>query len=186
MSLRSLLYALLPTLALAFTAPSKISVSSSTSLYASLPKFDKAQNKWVATSPDQEAQNGYDAVGTLLRQGPQPFFIRVFKPDDYEQAVLKFMAGDKVDRNMAQAEMDAYLRNANDWAYNRMKGYKTDYLSLQPKKIALTLVWSALILSILGRGVYCVETGENFWAIFGLSSKVADCAQFGDCVFQTE
>ena len=30
--------------------------------------------------------------------------------------VLKFMAKDKVDRNTAQAEMDAYLQNPNDWA----------------------------------------------------------------------
>ena len=34
----------------------------------------------------------------------------------HHAGVLKFMAGDKVDRNTAQAEMDAYLQNPNDWA----------------------------------------------------------------------
>ena len=102
---------------MAFLPQQQMAKSSvSLSMAASYPKFDKAANKWMTTSPEQGPEYGYDLMGTLLRQGPGPAFQRVFKNDDYEQAILKFMAGDKVDRITAQAEMDAYLRNPNDWA----------------------------------------------------------------------
>jgi hypothetical protein len=121
-----------------------------------------------------------------LRQGPLPFLNRLFQPQDYEQAVLKFMNGDGcTDRNTAQSEMDAYLSNPNDWAYNRLKGYNVDYLTLDTKSIALTLVWSALILSLGARGIYCVQSGENFWAIVGMTSKAADCVNDNSCLFET-
>lgn len=147
------------------------------------PKFDKNINKWVVSSPDEGPEAGYGPLGSLLRQGPLPFFNRVFKADEYEQAVLKFMAGDQADRMRAQAEMDSYLANPNDWAYNRMQGYKMDYLTLNNQQIALTLVWSVLILSLGARGIYCAQVGENFWAILGLSSKVADCELYNNCIF---
>ena len=111
--LKTFLFALLPTLALAFCPQPKPLASASLGM---APRFDKAGNKWVATTAEEGPEAGYDVWGSLIRQGPQPFFNRIFKADDYEQAVLKFMAGDKVDRNTAQAEMDAYLRNPNDWA----------------------------------------------------------------------
>jgi hypothetical protein len=38
---------------------------------------------------------GYGPVGSLIRQGPVPFFIRVVKPDTYNQAVEKYMRGEK-------------------------------------------------------------------------------------------
>jgi hypothetical protein len=72
-------------------------------------------NKWVPQTDDDLPSAGYDAVGTLLRQGPKPFLTRVFQADEWEQAVLKFMAtengGKGCDRNTAQGNMDAYLRN---------------------------------------------------------------------------
>lgn len=147
------------------------------------PKFDTGLNKWVVSSPDEGPEAGYGPFGSLLRQGPLPFFNRVVKADEYEQAVLKFMAGDQADRKQAQAEMDAYLANPNDWAYNRMQGYKMNYLTLKKKQIALTVVWSVLILSLGARGIYCAQMGENFWTIFGLSSKVADCELYNNCIF---
>lgn len=91
------------------------------------------------------------------------------------------MAGDKVDRMRAQAEMDAYLSNPNDWAYNRLKGYNVDYLTIDRKQVALTLVWSALILTLLSRGAYCAVTGDNYWAIVGLTSKAAWCEADNSC-----
>jgi hypothetical protein len=75
------------------------------------PRFDTAINKWVATKSEDEASAGYSIYKTLLLRGPKPFLHRVLQPDDYEQAVLKFMAGDGVDRNTAQGNMDAYLES---------------------------------------------------------------------------
>ena len=34
---------------------------------------------------------GYPPFGSLIRQGPVPFFIRLTKPDTYEAAVVKYM-----------------------------------------------------------------------------------------------
>jgi hypothetical protein len=46
--------------------------------------------------------------------------------------------------------MDAYLRNPNDWATNRMqedsKGIKVDYVTINQKQIILTVVWSAIVV----------------------------------------
>ena len=75
------------------------------------PKYDPATSRWTATSPDEEASAGYPAWGSLIRQGPSPFFQRIFNADDYEQGVLKMMARDGMGRNEAQGNMDAYIRN---------------------------------------------------------------------------
>ena len=129
------------------------------------PKFDKKLNKWVPSSPEESAAAGYDVWGSLLRQGPTPFFTRIFQAENYDQGVMKMMAGDGLDRNTAQAEFDAYLQNPNDWAYNRLNGYKIDYLTLKTKQLALNLVWAAGILTLLGRGAYCAATGDYYWDI---------------------
>ena len=71
------------------------------------PKWDG--DKWVPTSDAEGPSAGYGPGKTLLLHGPIPFYNRIFKADDYEQAVLKFMAGDKVDRTEAQGNMDFYL-----------------------------------------------------------------------------
>ena len=68
-----------------------------------VPKYNG--NEWVASSPDEGPEAGYDALQTLLMHGPKPWFSRVFTPKDYEQAVLKFMAGDKCSRIEAQGNM---------------------------------------------------------------------------------
>lgn len=141
--------------------------SSCTSL-SMAPKFDKQQQKWVASSPDEELVAGYGPAGSLLRQGPAPFIQRIVNADEYDQAVLKFMAGEGCSRDEAQASMDAYLRNPSDWAYNRMEeekfGKKFDYLTLKTDQIALTLVWSLIVVSGAGRAVFSFTQHENFWA----------------------
>lgn len=129
------------------------------------PRFDKQLNQWVATSPDEGPEAGYDIWGTVIRHGPVPFFNRIVKAGEYEQGVLKFMAGDNADRNTAQAEMDAYLSNPNDWAYNRLKGYNVDYLAINQKQVTLNLVWATFILSLGARGLYCAVTGDYYWDI---------------------
>jgi hypothetical protein len=75
------------------------------------PRFDPASQKWVATGPEEEASAGYGIGKTLLLRGPKPFFHRLLQPDEYDQAVLKFMASDGVSRNDAQGNMDYYLES---------------------------------------------------------------------------
>jgi len=143
--------------------------SPSSSRLSMAPKFDKAEGKWVPSDPATEGpEAGYGIGKTLLLQGPKPFLHRVFQPDDYEQAVLKFMATDKVGRREAQGNMDAYLENAQDWAFSRYEeqktGYKRDYTSINQKQVALTLTWASVVLTALGRAGYSLSTGEYYWS----------------------
>jgi hypothetical protein len=129
-----------------------------------VPKF--VGNKWVPQTPAEMPEAGYDVWGTLLRQGPEPTLTRLFSPDDYEQAVLKFMASEQCDRMTAQGNMDAYLRNPPDWTYVRMedmkRGYVRDYVTLKPKEIAKVSVWSIIVFALLGRAIYAITTGNSF------------------------
>jgi hypothetical protein len=128
-----------------------------------VPVFDKSTQLWSPGSEEDLPSAGYDVLGTLLRQGPNPTFQRLFKTDDYEQAVLKYMAAEKCSRNAAQGNMDAYLRNPNDWAYNRMKGYDIDYARINTKDLVLVGGWSVFVLAGIARGVYSLITHEYFW-----------------------
>ena len=132
---------------------------------AMVPKFNG--NEWEPTTPEEGPSAGYGVIKTLLLHGPLPFYNRIFKANDYEQAVLKFMAGDKCDRNEAQGNMDYYLANPNDWAFNRFemekRGVKYDYTTLEPKALGLTLVWSTVVLFLLSNAVYVLSTGGSFW-----------------------
>jgi len=67
---------------------------------------------------------------------------------------------------------------------NRSQGYNVDYLSIDQKQIVLTVVWSVVVLSFVARGLYCLETGENYWAIFGLTSKAAWCEADNTCLLK--
>ena len=77
------------------------------------------------------------------------------------------MAGDKCDRLEAMGNMDAYLDNPNDWAVNRFAadngGYKPDYVTLKKEAVALTLTWSAIVLTIASRVAWSLYTGNDFW-----------------------
>ena len=129
-----------------------------------VPKFDG--DKWVAQSEAELPSAGYGIGKTFLLQGPEPFLKRLFQPDDYEQGVLKFMAMDKCDRNTAQGNMDAYLRNPQDWAFNRMeaekRGTTINYTKLEVKEIVLVLTWSSIVAALGGRTLYCLVTGVSF------------------------
>ena len=76
------------------------------------PRFDKKTQLWYPTSPEEGPEAGYPVINTLLLHGPKAFFVRVGQPDNYEQAVLKFMAQDSVDRQEAMGNMDAYFVSA--------------------------------------------------------------------------
>ena len=85
------------------------SVPSPSSL--SMARFDRSANRWIAQGPSDEPSAGYGLVGSLIRAGPLPFFRRVTDPDQYEQAVLKYMATDGCDRMEAQGNMVSFSLN---------------------------------------------------------------------------
>ena len=128
------------------------------------PQFKNG--RFEPTTDAEGPEAGYGVGKTFLLQGPKPAFTRIFQPDDYEQAVLKFMAQDKCDRDTAQGNMDAYLRNPQDWAFNRMeqekKGIVYNYTDISAKQIALVLVWSGIVSLFAGRAVYSLVTGVGF------------------------
>ena len=73
--------------------------SSSSALLASAPRFDKATEKWIVTDPETQGPSaGYNIIGSLYRAGPVPVVTRIFNGEQYEQAVLKFMAAEGCDR----------------------------------------------------------------------------------------
>mmetsp|Transcript_20428 Transcript_20428/g.26338 ORF Transcript_20428/g.26338 Transcript_20428/m.26338 type:complete len:188 (-) Transcript_20428:294-857(-) len=134
----------------AFVPPARQAHQSYGTTLSMAPKFDKSVGKWVVTSEEEGPEAGYGPTKTLLLRGPKPFFSRVVTPDDYEQAVLKFMAGDKCSREVAQGNMDRYLENGQDWAFERLEAEKKGrpyptYHVLNQKQAVLTIVWSALV-----------------------------------------
>ena len=71
-----------------------------------VPRFDPAQQRWVPSSEEESAEANYPVIRSLLRHGPGAFLARVTNPDTYDQAVLKFMATENVERWEAQGNMD--------------------------------------------------------------------------------
>jgi len=130
----------------------------SSSTYASTslsmaPRFDKDTQKWFVTNPETEGPSaGYNMIGSLYRAGPVPFFQRIVNADSYEQAVLKYMAQEGCDRVEAQGNMDAYLENPQDWAYQKMTekngGMVKDYANanMDPKQIILSTMWACVVV----------------------------------------
>jgi hypothetical protein len=115
----------------AFVAPSSSASSRiPTSPTALQPKFDPTTERWEPTS-DADTEGAYSPLGSLIRAGPKPFFVRLLNGSEYEQAVYKYMASEGVGRKEAQGNLDAYFENAQDWAYQknveRNGGYKKDY-----------------------------------------------------------
>lgn len=135
------------------------------SCFRMVPKYDGS--RWVPQKPEDMPEAGYAPLQTLLMHGPKPYFTRIFQPEDYEQAVLKFMAADKVGRVEAQGNMDAYLRNPNDWAVNRIQEQRTgkniDYWTLRPKELILVSVWSLVVVGVLGRITVSLLEGQGFY-----------------------
>jgi hypothetical protein len=76
------------------------------------------------------------------------------------------MAGDNVDRNTAQGNMDAYLRNPQDWQYNRLesqkRGIEVDYVTVNTNQVALVIVWSLIVFASIGRLGYSIVNGVGF------------------------
>ena len=143
-------------------APVKQQLTKETSL--NVVKFDKEQNKWITTDPATEGpEAGYDVIGSLLRSGPKAPIVRLINPDKYEQAVLKFMASDNVDRLEAQGNMDAFFENAQDWAYYRTQGLRPDYVTIKTDQIVLRVVWSAIVFGLGGRALVSYFSHVPYW-----------------------
>ena len=77
------------------------------------------------------------------------------------------LSDSNLSRNEAQGNMDAYLRNPNDWAFQRFesqkKGIKVNYWDIKPKEFGLVLVWSTVVVSVVGRGAYSLSEGIGFY-----------------------
>mmetsp|Transcript_13245 Transcript_13245/g.24365 ORF Transcript_13245/g.24365 Transcript_13245/m.24365 type:complete len:196 (+) Transcript_13245:114-701(+) len=135
----------------AFTPSSKNNVQRSPTNLSMAPRFDKTTNKWFTDNPDEMEGSSYGPIGSLYRAGPKPFLSRIFNGDTYDQAVLKYMAKEGCDRVEAQGNMDAYLENPQDWAYQKMVekkgGPKKDYANanMDPKQIILSTMWAGVV-----------------------------------------
>ena len=76
------------------------------------------------------------------------------------KAVLKYMAQDGCDRKEAQGNMDAFLDNMQDWAYQKTQeqngAYKKDYANanMQPKQVILSTVWGVGVIYFIGSLIY--------------------------------
>ena len=68
------------------------------------PRYNPSTERWEPTN-EEESTPAYGPVGSLIRQGPLPFIQHLTKPDEYEQAVLKYMAKEGCDRKEAQGNM---------------------------------------------------------------------------------
>ena len=142
-----LLCAVLPALVASFS-PSNATDRLSSPLNM-VPRYDASTQRWTPETEEESAAAGYPAIRSLLRHGPGAFITRVTNPDLYDQAVMKFMANDKVGRWEAQGNMDRCNENAQDWMYERMeadsKGKKLDYVTLNPKQVILSCVWAGIV-----------------------------------------
>ncbi len=124
-------------------------------------KFDKASGKWYTDDPETEGMgSSYGPIGSLYRAGPKPFLQRIFNSETYDQAVLKYMAQDGCDRKEAQGNMDAFLDNPQDWAYQKLQeqngSFKKDYANanMAPKQVILSTVWGFGVVYFFGSLIY--------------------------------
>ena len=134
--------------------------SSSTTRFM-VPRYDKETKRWSPSSPEEEASAGYPPSGSLLRQGPVPFFQRLRDPDGYDQGVLKMLANENfASRDEAQGNMDAYLQNPNDYALQKLEekrtGVKYDYANanMSGGDLALTAAWTSVLLTVVARVLF--------------------------------
>ena len=127
-----------------------------------------------------QQQKTQGPIGSLYRAGPKPFFTRIFNPETYDQAVLKYMAQDgSCDRKEAQGNMDAFLDNPQDWGYQKMeeknKGkVKKDYANanMGTKQVVLSTVWGGGVIYFLGDLTYKVLGNGVMAESFGRTKEI--------------
>jgi hypothetical protein len=113
------------------------------------PQFDPTAQKWIPSSEEESAEASYPAIKSLLRHGPKAYLTRVTNADEYDQAVLKFMAMDSCERWEAQGNMDRCNENSQDWTFERLearkKGIRIDYVTLEKKAVVLSVIWTGIV-----------------------------------------
>lgn len=130
---------------------------------AMAPKYNAATQRWEPTDPQDTV--GYPPIGSLIRQGPLPFFKRLTNADEYEQGVLKMMATNNLTRNQAQGSFDAYLQNPGDWTLQKIaedKGapkYDYENANMEPKQLILTASWTSILLVVISRILFVTFNG---------------------------
>ena len=104
-----------------------------------------------------EDGEAYPPFGSLVRQGPVPFFIRLSDETKYEMAVLNYMAQERCGRREAQGNMDAFFADPNGWALDKIatkegkvQGFDYAKANTNPQQLVLTSAWVGLLLSIAG------------------------------------
>lgn len=136
------------------------------------PEKKKTVRDFLTTEQLQD-DLGYDIMGTLSRQGPIPAFMRLFKAQEYNEAVEKFMAREMCSRIEAMANMDAYFNDPLGWQLARktyeQTGYKPDYVNAgqSVQQIVLTTIWGIVSTYFIWR-IYeykflHVDYRDNFW-----------------------
>jgi len=110
-----------------------------------------ARNNNKTSKPEDEP---YAPIGSLIRQGPVPFVIRLVDPNKYERSVRAYMLKTGCSRREAQGNMDAFFANANDWMLQKLNEEKGgpvyDYANANtdPQQLILTGTWAVLITGI--------------------------------------
>ncbi|MGK3745726.1 MAG: hypothetical protein ACI8RD_007744 [Bacillariaceae sp.] len=61
------------------------------------PTLDAEKNLYIR-NPNDDGVLPYDPIGSLLRQGPAPFWTRLTNGNEYEQGILKYMYNARVER----------------------------------------------------------------------------------------
>lgn len=134
----------------AFVAPRQSQASVQSSTLPMAPRFDPASQRWSPATEEESAASSYPPIRSLLRHGPKAFFVRTTQPDNYDQAVLKFMAKEQCSRWEAQGNMDRYFENAQDWAFERYEaertGRKLDYVTINQQQVVLSSVWAGIVV----------------------------------------
>ncbi|KAL7481718.1 hypothetical protein ACHAW6_007394 [Cyclotella cf. meneghiniana] len=124
------------------------------------PRFDRSTGRWFTDDPSEQAGSSYGPIGSLYRAGPKPFLQRIFNADTYDQAVLKYMAQAGCDRKEAQGNMDAFLENPQDWAYQKTAeangAFVKDYANanMSPKQVTLSTIWGLGVVYFFGNLAY--------------------------------
>ncbi|KAJ8610595.1 hypothetical protein CTAYLR_007161 [Chrysophaeum taylorii] len=118
---------------------------------AFVPPSTSVRHRALRADPDDE---GYAPIGSLIRQGPVPFFIRLVDPDKYERSVQKYMLEEGCGRREAQGNMDAYFENPTSWTLQKLRekdgAPKYDYATANttPKQLILTAAWALIVLAL--------------------------------------
>mmetsp|Transcript_3146 Transcript_3146/g.4370 ORF Transcript_3146/g.4370 Transcript_3146/m.4370 type:complete len:168 (-) Transcript_3146:213-716(-) len=105
-------------------------------------------------SAKSNEEEGYGPIGSLIRQGPVPFLVRITQPEKYERSVLAYMEKEQCSRMEAQGNMDAYFENPTTWAMQKLRekngGPKYEYATANtnPKQLILTSTWASIVFAL--------------------------------------